>query len=179
MANSNDTRLYKLDTNDIIFRTPVLITKVVLFSNAAADVCEFKWWDPTNPAVTDQGTATITSTTTITFTTSVVPSTVLDGSVFDIVGSTGAVANLGTELVTTAGNNTVVVCSQAVWTNEATILYSFKNYPVYTAIYLKAGASDASPTTLDFSSERGGGRWFPNLTLETLSTSATVHLYIG
>ncbi len=172
MTNVLAGRTYVLDTNDIISRVPICVQRVVFVPTAAGSVCLFNWYDRGNPIATGtgQGTATITSNTTITATTSVLPSTIVDGSVFDILGSNGAVANIGPELVTTAGTNTVVVCAQAGWTNEATIVYSFKTYPQYVAIYLKAGASDASAVTISFENENG--RWVDNLTLETIAGTA-------
>lgn len=179
MANTKEGRVWQLTEPDIISRTPIFVNKIIYYATTVDHACIFSWYDKTNPiaAGCGQGTATITSDTTITFTSSVVPSDIVVGSVFDIVGSTGASANIGPELVTTAGTNTVVVCSQADWTNEATIKYSFKTYPAHQGPYMKIGHTDAILGSI-LTFEQKFGMWFPNLILSSIS-SGEVHVYLS
>ncbi len=179
MSNILTGRKWTLDTVGIISETPLFVKRIIYEPNAAGDVAVFNHWDEgvaNCVSSTFYGldfTATITSGTTITATTSVLTSTITAGSIFHIVASGGAAANLGRELVTTAGNNTVVVCSQAGWTNEATIKYTANVYNYRLAERILAGASDASPTTIFYGDK---GRFFPNLILNSISTSSEVYI---
>ena len=118
MANSTSGLVWTCDTGSaIITRKPVRIKQIILFPNAAGDSAVFNYWDPSTTIAAgcdslqgESETGTITSTTTLTISAGTfLPSTITDGSVFEITWSTGASANIGgPHLVTTAGNNTVV-----------------------------------------------------------------------
>jgi len=55
----------------------------------------------------------------------------------------------------------------------------FQDTGASTAIALKAGASDASPVTVDFSAENGGlGRRFHSLKVSTID-GGTAYLYVA
>jgi hypothetical protein len=102
------------------------------------------------------------------------PSAVRDGDVFKITGGNGA--NVGTtSVVTSGGNNTVIVCTNAAWTNEAGAKYQFITYPYRPMFKLISQATTLREVERDFGSR---GFWVPNLTLETLSTSAIVKIYL-
>lgn len=183
MANSVFENVYNLDTaGTIIFSRPVWVRKIVLEPNAAGDVATFNTWDANNKYAEGSGTyygnailGTITSTTTLTMASgTLLPSAVRDGDVFKIVGGNGA--NIGTtNVVTTAGNNTVVICANAGWTNEAGVKIHFETYSYKPAAKLMVPASDKAEVELDFGDT---GFKFPNLILETLSASAVVKVYI-
>ncbi|MCK7512135.1 MAG: hypothetical protein MZV70_54245 [Desulfobacterales bacterium] len=166
-----------LDTVGIIKLGPVYIRGWEFLPNAAADVFNLSAYDLTAPLLPNQAASgTITNTTTFTNNDggTALPSTFAAGDLFEIFETSGAAANKGIQLITT-GNNTVVVCSQAGWTNEATKAYSFRKYSQYLALGTKTQA-----TTL-----KGEGRWYGNpglrfesLALTTLSASSKLLLYI-
>ncbi|MCK9597896.1 MAG: hypothetical protein M0R06_02575 [Sphaerochaeta sp.] len=174
--------IYICDTaGTVVTDKPILVKKVVLYPNADGDTALLKFWDPQTKYDEESGTyssstikGTITSGTTLTMASgTLLPNTVLDGDVFKITNSeTGVNEAHGAEVVTTAGNNTVVVCANAAWTNEASKWYHFISYPTRTAFALIS--QDVNLAELDF----GDGFWLPNLTLETLSSSAKVYIYV-
>ena len=123
MANSITGKIFVLDTVGIVSTKPVWVKKIVLYPNAAADAAVLNYWNPealiAAGCSTTLGTAytgTITSTTTLTASGgTLLPSTITSGSVFELTESTGTTANLNRPvLVTTAGNNTVVVSSDEI-----------------------------------------------------------------
>jgi hypothetical protein len=183
MANTSYERIYTLDTAGTIITTrPVCIRKIVLEPNAASDSAVFNFWDTSAPYAELAGTytstailGTVTLNTTLTMASgTLLPSAVRDGDVFKITGGNGANTNT-TNVVTTAGNNTVVVCANAAWTNEAGATYNFITYPYRPAFKLMVPTTDKVEVQLDFGCK---GVWMPNLTLETLSASAVVKVYI-
>jgi hypothetical protein len=186
MANQFFESIYTLDTAGMIVTPkPLWVSKIVLEPNAASDLCVFNFWDTSAPYAELSGTytsdaiaGTITSTTTLTMASgTLLPSAVRDGDIFKITSGTGAAANIGTtNVVTTAGNNTVVVCANAAWTNESTKKYQFITYPFRPAFKLMVPTTDKVEVQLDFGPR---GKWLPNLILETLSSSAIVKVYIA
>lgn len=182
MSNVTIGNTWVLDTVGVIKNDPVLIQRVVFRPTAASQVCKFTWYDLTNSVsggCRDNTSATVSTGETLTGAAGTLPNTILAGSVFELIHeSTGASVNLskagaGQEKkryrVATAGSGTAVVVESNVWTNEGPFYYSWRNYPVYQAIYLPAGVSDASAVSIDFGDE---GRWFPNLVLDTLTAGA-------
>jgi hypothetical protein len=180
MANSTSTPyLWVLDTVGFLQTGSIHVRKVVMIPNAANDAVTFKTWNENSADEIAAGvkylkTGTITNTNTLTSTGNL-PSGILDGSIFRITASTGAAANIGRHLVETAGTTNAVVIHGDDWTNEATKIYSWKTYTTVEAIYLKAGATDASPVQLDFGAM---GRRFINLGLDAISASAKVYVYL-
>ena len=179
---SNDTtstpKLWVLDTVGMLTTRPVCISKIIYVPSAAADDILFKQWNDESTIATGckvGETATITGNDTITGSGTALPSTIVDGSVFEIIQSSGLAVNKGVKaLVKTAGNDTVVVIWDDKWTNEGPVVYTWRTFGTTTALVLKAGASDASPIHLDFGEK---GRWFQNLCLETLD-GGVVYVYL-
>jgi hypothetical protein len=172
--------LWTLDSIGILSEKTVYVKKLVLIPNAANDEIIFRTWDENAADKVAAGTkkfktGTITSGTTLTSTGNLT-SAVADGMIFHILSSTGAAANVGREVVTTAGNNNAVVCASAGWTNEATKVYSWTTYTTSVCMKLKAGATDASPTQLDFTDNP---LKFTNLALDSITSSAVAQLYIS
>ena len=179
MANALRGSVYILDTaGTIVTDKPIWISKIVLEPALATDAAELKFWIPGTQYAELSGTynsgailGTITSNTTLTMASgTLLPNTVLDGDVFKITRSNGSNAP-STNVVTTAGNGTVVVCANSAWTNESTMWYNFESYP--TRSFCKLYSS-----TLDVDERDFDGFLLPNLTLETLSTNAKVKIYI-
>ena len=64
--------------------------------------------------------------------------------------------------------------------NAADDSVAFQDAGSGVAFTIKAGATDTSPTTLDFSAENGGkGRRLHSLKVSAVSTSATAHLFVA
>lgn len=175
MANSTSGRRWSLDSVGILTHSPVWVQRVVFFPAAAAQALQFNSYDSIAHSTaannkTDK-TGTVSGTTTLTSTGNL-PATIRDGDVFEITASSGSAANVGKWLVATAGDTNAVVT--AGLTNESDKIYNWRTYPYVSEVYLKAGASDASPVTIDFGPK---GRWFPNLILETIGGgSADVYI---
>lgn len=181
MSNTHYHNIYIADTaGTVISATPICIQKIVLVPALATDAAELKYWEPGTQYAVNSGTyysstikATISGNATFTMASgTILPNTVLDGDVFEIIKSETEVNEAhGPEVVTTAGNNTVVICANAAWTNEDTKWYHFKSYPTRSFVKMYCSALDVDER--DF-----GGFWMPNLTLETLSSNAKVYIYV-
>ena len=148
-----------------------------MFPNAANDMAIFKTWherDGIVAAVTGSFSGAISSATVMTSAGNL-PNTAADGHIFHITHSNGAGANIGREVITTAGNNNALTCANAGWTNEDPVAYTYATYYTYVCMKLMAGASDASPVQKDW-----GDRAFEfkNLSLETLTAGAVLHVHI-
>ena len=179
MANALYEKIYICDTaGTVVTDKPIWVAKIVLEPALATDAAELKFWIPGTQYAVGSGTyasgdilGTITSNTTLTMASgTLLPNTVLDGDVFEITHSNGSNAGT-TNVVTTAGNNTVVVCANSAWTNEDSKWYHFKSYP--TRSFCKLYCS-----TLDVDERDFTPFLLPNLTLETLSANAKVKVYI-
>jgi hypothetical protein len=156
MSNSVSGRLWVADTVGILSNSAVCLQRIVFRPAAASQIMQLNSYQGSGQTVAANdsgGTGTITST---------------------ILASTGNSANIGKQLVTTAGDTNAVVCSQAGWTNEASKVYRWTTYPQRKEVYLTGGASDASAVTLDWGPN---GRWFNNLILQTIGGGA-VDLYL-
>ena len=185
MANTFYNKVYYIDTaGAVVTRSPLWVRQIVLIPNAAADAATLNFWDENAPYAEGAGTyttgailGTITLTTTLTMASgTLLPSTVRDGDVFKIRTGSGSTANHNTySVVTSAGNNTVIVATNAGWTNEAAKSYNFVTYPYRPAFSILSQATTAKQEVLDFG---GSGIWMPNLTIETLSANAKIYLYV-
>jgi hypothetical protein len=184
MANSTTGKILVLDTVGIVSKTPVWIKKIVLYPNAAADLAVLNYWNPealvasgSNTTFGTAYTGTITSTTTLTISGgTLATSAIADGTVFELTEGTGTADNLKRPvLVTTAGNNTVVVSTDAVWTNESTKQYTWKTYQNYLFAKLLTPATEKQMIQMDFAHPFR----LPNLILETVSSSATIQVFIA
>lgn len=194
MSNSTYGKVWTLDTIGLITRKPVLIRKAILYAAATGDTATMYYWDKSDTIATGVGSSgavngDITGTDTLTFDSgALLPDTITDGSIFEIIDSNGSTANLNKPMVVkTAGSDTAVVIHKIpaadVWTNETDKWYSWKTYQNRLAIKF-VSATDAGtyttgpiePYEIDF---WPSGLQLPNLTLETLSDSATISLYIA
>ena len=178
---SNDLtsgRVWVVDTVGIVTERAIYLRRIVMIPNAANDAANFVYWKGTDDTVSAgtlfNKTGTITSNSTLTSTGNL-PSDVAAGYIFEITKSSGAAANVDKHLIATAGDTNAVIVTLADWTNEASKVYDWRTIKTYQAPYIKAGASDASPVTLDFGPEC---MRFPNLVLQSLSTSAKLYLYL-
>jgi len=179
MTNVKNPELcWVIDTEGIISKSMICIRKAVIIPNAAADIANFKTWDEGGtPVLTGDGiTGTITATDTLTSTAGFETDDISPGDVIKITGGTGSALNWNTFLIdTNADDNTIVVHNDPLMTNEATKLYNYKAWTPTLAFKLDTPGTEVVPFELDFGDK---GRWFQNLALDDLTTSAVVHLYI-
>ena len=173
--------LWTLDSIGILSLGNVYVKKLVLIPNAANDEIIFRTWNENAVDVVAAGTkrgisGAISGNDTLTVASPLLPSDIEDGMIFHITANSEAAANIGREVVTTAGSNTAVVCASAAWTDEDPSIYSWTTYTTNIYMKLKAGASDASPTQLDFTDNP---LKMKNLSLDSISTSAVAQLYIS
>lgn len=183
MANdvTSDPWLWTLDAIGILSLGNVYVKKLVLIPNAANDEIIFRTWNENAADVVAAGTkrgisGAISTNNTLTVASPLLPSGIEDGMIFHITANSGYAVNIGREVVTTAGSNTAVVCASAAWTDEDPETYSWTTYTTNVCMKLKAGASDASPTQLDFTDNP---LKMKNLSLDSISTSAVAQLYIS
>ncbi len=185
MANSTYGKVWIVDTIGIITRNPITIQTVVMFPNTAADVASLYYWDTSdtisggvggsdsiNTDISGNDTITVDSGTKL-------PSTITDGSIFELVHSNGLTANLNVPmLVQTAGNNTVVVVHKipdaTKWTNEANVHYGWKTYQNRLAFHLISSAQK-DQVVINFGPN---GFRFPNLALETITSAGNTKIYL-
>ncbi len=169
--------LWRLDEPGILSEKPIIISRIIYIPSAADDDVLFKEWDENTTVAAGSlsgKVGNISSTSTFTSNGNI-PSTIADGHIFEITSSTGTSDNYGKKLVETAGDTNAVVIHEDDWTNEtSSFVYSWQTFATVNSIILKAGASDASPIHFPFGDK---GRWFPNLTLETID-GGDVYVYM-
>jgi len=192
MSNVLYDKIWEINATGIISRTPLWINAVSFYPAAVADVALFHYW-LSNLAEATSGTifgtavtGTITGNDTLTMSAGTyLPSTIADGDFFAITKSNGSALNYYDHadkgefvcLVKTAGNNTVVVVDDNLWTNEAGKLYTWKVYTGLKAIAMRQPDAADSERSVHISFPNGGLR-VPNLACETISTSAYCLLYL-
>ncbi|MEE9510447.1 MAG: hypothetical protein V3V81_08135 [Candidatus Bathyarchaeia archaeon] len=185
MANSIYGKVWIIDTIGIITRNPITIKALVMFPNSAADTASLYYWDESDTISAGVGSepeidGDITGNDTLTLDSGTsLPSTITDGSIFEIVKSTGSSDNVGKPmLVQTAGNNTAVVIHKIPaadqWTNETNKRYGWKTYQNRLAFNLISSAQKDMPV-IPFGSR---GHKFPNLALETITSATNTKIYL-
>ena len=161
----------------------MVVKKVIFLPNNTGDQMKLTYYNPEVPIALgvdstfdETSTGTITSTDTLTISAgTILPSAIVDGSVFEITRTSGTVANLRLpSLVKTAGNDTVVVVWDDPWTDEATKDYEWKTYTSYDFLWYVS----QTKTTQHIPFDLGGlGYRVPNLSLETISGGSYVYIY--
>ena len=187
MANSTYGKVWIVDTIGIITRKPIVIQTAVFFPNTAADVATLYYWDESDTIATGIGDSggvntDITGNDTMTVDSGTeLPNTITDGSIFEIVYTTGNTANLNKPMVVqTAGSDTAVVIHKIPdadkWENEINKLYGWKTYQNRLAFHFISSAQK-DQVVINFGPN---GMRFPNLTLETITseTNTKVYLYL-
>jgi hypothetical protein len=176
----------------MISRTKVNIQAVTFYPAAVTDIALFHYFLPQEREATSGtifGTAvtgTITGNDTLTMSGGTyLPSTIADGDFFAIKYSNGSGDNYYNKhdkselvaLVKTAGNNTVVVIWDDLWTNEAGKLYTWQVYTGRKAFAL------LQPTVTNTMESKHitfpQGLLLPNLACETMSAGAYCLVYLA
>jgi len=184
MSNSTYGKVWTVDTIGIITREPITIQAVVFFPNTAADTATLYYWDESDVIAAGVGSAPeidgdITGNNTLTLDSGTkLPSGITDGSIFEIVKSTGLAANLNTPmLIKTAGNNTAVVIHKIPdadkWENETNVRYGWKTYQNRLALRLISSAQK-DQVVIPFPK----GLKLPNLALETITSEGNTKIEI-
>jgi archaellin len=182
MANVVTRRTYVLDTAGVVSKVPIYVVKAVLFPNAAGDSVTFMSWNENDTADTTMADKTVTATADpyLQSTGNFESTEVTAGDVIKIIrSSTGN--NLDTFSVATRDNdNQVTLDGYPTLTAESTKVYTWKVWTPFVSFKLTSPGTEAISEILDFSGENNGkGRWFPNLMMDALSSSAVIHLFIG
>jgi len=178
MANAARPGFFLLDTVGWYHDGPFWLKALEFVPANAGDAFVLSAYDLSSPAnITEILDGTITSATIFTENDAgnKLPSTFAAGNLFHIFKTSGSSLNLKKFVITTAGDNSAVVGTQAGLTNEANKAYSVQQYAAYEAYGLKSQA-----TTL-----KGEGRYFgnpgirfDNLSLTTLTSGAKLYLFI-
>lgn len=185
MANSTTGKIWKVDTAGMLkshLEGPVIIKHIIFKCNGDGDQFKLTYYDPettialgTDESFSETATGTITSTATLTMSAgTLLPSAIVDGSVFEILRSSGSSANVNVPvLVKTAGTNTVVVAWDTLLTNEATKDYAWTTYTSYDFM---AGFGKSNSTYHFPLDGNGKGYKIPNLSCETISGSCFLYI---
>jgi hypothetical protein len=177
MANAFNGKVWILDTIGVIKKGPIVIRKIVLRPNAAADAATLVTWNDSDTAHSSALTATgtITNTNDLTATGLFTSSLVTALDIIDITKSSGSSANVGAFLVGARDGDNQISISPPTVTNEASIVYAWNIYTPVECMYMKASALAADATGYDFGDE---GFRFQNLALSALSDSAKVYVFL-
>lgn len=180
MANVLTKRIFTVDSLGIISPAPIIVKAINFYPNAVDDAFQLKWWDEDDNDL-DSGlctyTVTVSTDNTVTATTNVFPNTWVDGAVVKCIHTTGSDASKY-GLIQTAGNNTAFVTWGAPFTTEASKKGKWQCYPTYNAF--RGHAPKAADTEYSMLFTFGGnGFEFPNLALDSISTSAAIDIYVG
>lgn len=178
MSNVLTKRIFSCDSLGIISPKPIVVRAIMFYPNAVDDAFQLKWWDEDNPTTVVKGvTYTVTNSTDDTVTsTGNFTSAWADGNVAKCLKTTGSDATK-VGLIKTAGNNNAFVCHLSAFTVEANKVGNWANCPTYNAfrghVYKVADMEQAQWYPMP-----GNGIEFPNLALDSLSSSAAIDIYV-
>ena len=178
MANILTKRILSCDSLGIISPCKIVVRGIMFYPAAVDDAFQLKWWDEDNPTtILKSATYTITTSTDDTITSNGNFSNAwADGNVIKCLKTTGS--DWGVYgLIQTAGDNNAVVIHLSPFTTEANKVGNFANYPTYNAFRAHSTKFADSETSLWFPF-CGNGFEFPNLALDSLSSSAAVDIYV-
>jgi hypothetical protein len=181
MANVLTKNIWSCTSLGILSEGPVLVKAINFYPNAVDDAFQLLWWDEVQPATLHAEQVTYTNALVsadhvVTATTNAFPSTWLDGNVVKCLKTTGSDSSQY-GLIKTAGNNTAFTVHLIPLTAEASKVGSWDCYPTYNAF--RGHAEKAADMEHSMFMPFGEGFWFPNLALDSLSTSAAVDIYVG
>jgi hypothetical protein len=180
MANVLTRNIWNCASLGIISPGPVLVKAIMYYPNAIDGAFTLKWWDEDNPAVTTGPISYVASTSTDDTITSVgnFPNTFLDGAVVKCLKTTGSDSGVY-GLIQTAGSDDAIVLWGSPFTASATTYVGeFNSFPSYTAFRGHASNATDTETSMWFPFGKGG-MVFPNLALDSLSTSDAIIIYVG
>lgn len=183
MANTLNRLTYTINVEGIISLHPVWVRKVVIFPSSTADKAVFVFWNEGDSPVSTKNGETVTVTASSkTFASSgnfeqtdINPDTQIIK-----INYSATDENLYTmQIATNANNNTITVDAlnsyHGTITDDSSEIYSWKVWDSHVAFTIKAPGTEKFSWELDFGDK---GRWFPNLAMRTLSSSATLELFM-
>jgi len=176
MANDLTINPVIVNTCGVLWTTPVRIQKATLVLSAEADTAVFVSWDAskTKHATQTNKTTTVTSSKTATSTGNFEAAEVTAGDIIKITNSSTG-NNLGTFIVDSRDSDDAITIETGnTLTDEANKVYSWWTLTPSVCFTLKAPETEKMIVSLDWPE----GTWFPNLALQSLSTSAVVYLYV-
>lgn len=186
--------VWELDGEGMIIASPVWITKAIFLPSKTGDQCRVTSWGPQTNTQTARTTmlrkdVTITSNSIITSTGNFEAAEVVVGDIINIYASEDTY-NIGHWQVGTRSSDNAIVVDTALgaWgraggalTNNTAQWCDWKIWAPSTAFRVTDdGTPTKAPVVWDFGSEnRGKGRRFPNLSLNTLSGGGILMLYVA
>ena len=176
MANAQTMKVWRIDTEGILYTRPVAITRVVLYPSAAGDAATLASWDEsaTKKATMANKTVTTTLTTTITSTGNFETAEVAVNDIIRIT-QTSTGKNIGYYQVgTRSSDDEIIVDSANALTNEASKVYSWWTLTPQTVIPLLAQATEKA---VEYAYD--GLLRLPNLAISGISASAVVYIYLA
>ncbi len=176
MANAQTMNPWKIDTCGVISTGRVRLTKATLVLSAEADTAVFVSWDvsATKKATMTNKTGTVTSSKTLTSTGNFETAEVAAGDIIKIKNSSTG-NNLGSFIVDTRDSDDAITIETGnTLTDEANKVYSWWTLTPQVSFTLKAPETEKMIVSLDWPE----GIWFPNLALQSISSSAVVYLYV-
>lgn len=177
MANFISNKLIYADTVGLLSPRPIKVY-AVYFQPATAGHAATLSYHPEDPGNVISNTAktvtgTISANTTLTSTGNL-SNIYAAGALLRIKQTLGDRANLGKFLITTAGDNNAVVCSDASWplTNESSIVYGIDALTrrEFVTLLSQATTLKGEPWSIP------GGIVLPNLSLTALGASGKVYI---
>ncbi len=180
MANSTfNGRDFLLDTKGVVYTKPLWIEQVTLFPNAAADAATLASWDENATPISSTylATLTVTSASILTSTGNFTAAKCSAGDIIKIVDtSTGN--NIGTYWILSRDTDNQITTSGATLTNDTGATYSWKIWTPSTTDVIQMVSAGTEKCTEVWTAAQGK-RWFPNLVLSTLSSSAKVRVELA
>ena len=173
-------RFFNLDTKAVLSTTPLWITKIVLIPNAAGDTATLSSWGNTVHATIGQVTGTVSASSVLTSTGNFVAASVTALDVITITPITGSALNKGTFLVLTRDSDDAITTVGSTLTDESSKVYYLTTTTPRNEVVLKCPATTGALIAHEMNFiENHGKRWFPNLVLTALSTSAKLYIYLS
>ncbi len=174
MANILTNLTYILDTDVVISKKSIWISKVILYPGGAGKTAIFRSWseDTAHGTVTNGTVVTIATNNVITSVGNFTAALITAGDVIKITASSTG-NNIGTFLVKSRDSDDAITCDGSLLTNEAgACTYSWSTYTPYTVFQLISAGTETATEELDF-----GEREFDNLIMDGFNgTSCYVFL---
>ena len=185
MANSLTGRTLLINVEGILFQGQggVWVQKVRLLRNAFNDAVYFTYWDENGtPDHTLLGKAATWSTLTLTMTGLLVAGSPAVNDICRIYNTSTGNNQFRFQCATAGDNNDAIFDALNAWhgtvTDESSKVYDMKIWTPKTAFTFHAGNKDEGEPGTDEIDFGYRGKWFPNLAVHTISTSAVCEIWI-
>ncbi len=183
MANSTfDGRRFTVTNLGVLHAKPLRIERILLKPNAAGDSITLSSWSESATAKSTKYLISITTTSNTILTDAAAASSFVTANVaaLDIIRvlDSETAANIGHTLVLTRDTDQQITTIGKTLTNDTTKIYSWAIWTPTTELVVTCDAATGakSETEIYFGTP---GRWFPNLAVTALSTSATAQIILA